>query len=142
MSFFAVYGLIYILNNQIMKDQPSYTYSTLSLAFLWSLGSVFLLIIIAIFVAVRFPAAYELSSNEKMLVLVLVLAYLGFVWLIVWAYLGTRMPNAPQQPGTLTVTDTTNSNSSVANAAVEAMLWQKSTPEEDLHSKNDIQDVW
>lgn len=73
--------------------QPSYKHSTLSLAFIACLASVFLLILIALWVAIFAPEAYELSSQDKMLALVLIVGYLGFVSNIVGAYLGTRNPN-------------------------------------------------
>ena len=73
--------------------QPSYKHSTLSLAFIVSLASIPVLILIALWVAIFAPEAYALSSQDKMLVLVLVVAYLGFVSNIVGAYLGTRNSN-------------------------------------------------
>ena len=73
--------------------KPSYLSSTLALAFIWSLVSVFVLIILAIIVAVFFPNAYNLASGEKLLVMVLLVAYIWFVANIVGAYLWSRKPD-------------------------------------------------
>ncbi len=120
--------------------QPSYNYSTLSVAFLWSVASVFLLIIISILVAIFAPDAYELSSNEKMLALVLVVAYLGFVGLIVWAYLGTRVPSTAEKPDTLSITDTTKPSSEITNTVISA-IQSSDQVKPNLHDINSIQDV-
>lgn len=70
--------------------KPSYKNSTLSLAFILSLASVFLLIIVAIVVAFVSPEAYNLASGDKLLVMVLLVSYIGFVSNIIGAYLGSR----------------------------------------------------
>lgn len=70
--------------------QASYKTSTLSLAFILSLASVFLLIIVAIIVAFVSPEAYNLASGDKLLVMVLLVSYIWFVSNIIGAYLWSR----------------------------------------------------
>lgn len=77
--------------------KPSFLSSTLSLAFILSLASVFILIIIALFVAIYYPEAYNIASSDKLLVMVLIVAYMGFVSNIVGAYLGSRKVTPPEE---------------------------------------------
>lgn len=67
--------------------------STLSLAFIISIVSVFVLIIISMLIAIFAPKAYELSSQDKAIVIVLLTAYIWIISNIVGAYLGSRTPN-------------------------------------------------
>lgn len=79
-------------------SKPSYLSSTLSLAFILSLVSVFALIILAIIVAVYYPEAYKLASDNELLAWIILMAYLGYLNNIMGAYLWGR--NAPTKPET------------------------------------------
>ena len=76
--------------------KPSFLSSTLSLAFLFSIFSIFLLVITAILVAVFAPEAYKVISDEKTAFLIVSSLYCSFVAQILGAYLSARAPNTKE----------------------------------------------
>lgn len=69
---------------------PSYKTSTLSLMLIGTTASIFLLILLVLFIAINYPTAYEAISQKEYLVVIIVWAYI-LVWNNIWsAYLTQR----------------------------------------------------
>lgn len=76
--------------------KPSFFGSTLALAFILCLLSLFVLIITAIVVAIWYPEAYKVMSDEKTAFMVLTTLYFSFVGQVIGAYLSARTPNTKE----------------------------------------------
>lgn len=103
------------------KMKPSFLTSTLSLVFFIGVVTTFLLVILAVVVAIFAPGAYTILSGEKTLVAVVLTAYLGLVSNIAGAYLGSRLPGKQEAPFTTstTVTASTTTPESPTPTATE-----------------------
>lgn len=106
--------------------------STLSLAFIISIVSVFVLIIVSMLIAIFAPQAYELSSQDKAIVIVLLTAYIWIISNIVGAYLWSRTPNTKNDQET----NLTTAVSTISETQVETPV---DTIEQNIHDFTSLQ---
>lgn len=110
---------------------PSYKHSTLAMMLVSTTASIFVLIILALVMAICFPKAYELVSQKEFLVIILVWAYI-LVWNNIWsAYLTQRWAK-----------NNIDLNQAPDNKLNEPQDILSNVSKQNLHDVNDIQDVW